>query len=190
MKKSERTKNLILAAATTLFSERGYERTTIRDVAERADIDPAMVIRYFKNKETLFAQAASVDLELPALTALDPTLIGRMLIEHFLAIWEGDKSDRGMTVLLRSSSSNELAAAKMREAFMGQVLPIISAVGDPETSRRRAGLVSTQLLGLAMCRYVLQVPPVVELTRDELIESVAPVLQMYAMGSTQRPHDD
>lgn len=180
-KKSDRTRAAILVAARQLFAKQGYERTTVRDVAERARIDPAMVIRYFGSKDGLFARAASIDLELPSPEALDPNDIGRSLTEHFLEIWEGDRSKQGMAVLLRSAASNTFAAGKMREAFLGQVMPFIAAVGDRASAPRRAGLVSSQLLGLAVCRYVLKLPPVVALTREEIIAALGPTLQRYAL---------
>ena len=69
-------------------------------------------------------------------------------------------------MLLRSAASNDFAAGKMREAFSTQVMPFVAAVCDAATLPRRAGLVSSQLLGLAMTRYVLKLPPVVALLRS------------------------
>lgn len=183
-KKSDRTREAILSAARQLFAKHGYERTTVRDVAERAHIDPAMVIRYFGSKDGLFARAASIELELPSPAAVDPKHVGRRIIEHFLEIWEGDKNKQGMVVLLRSAASNTFAAAKMREAFLAQVMPFIAGVGDEATAGRRAGLVSSQLLGLAVCRYVLKLPPVVALSREEIIAALGPTLQRYALDAT------
>ncbi len=65
MKKSDRSRAAIEAAARRLFAEQGYERTVIRDIAAAADIDPAMVMRYFGSKERLFAEVADFDLRLP-----------------------------------------------------------------------------------------------------------------------------
>ncbi len=178
-----------MAAARLLFAKQGYERTTVREVAERARIDPAMVIRYFGSKDGLFARAASIDLELPSPAAVDPNQIGRRIIEHFLEIWEGDRSKQGMTVLLRSALSNTFAATKMREAFLEQVMPFIAAVGEEATAPRRAGLVSSQLLGLAVCRYVLKLPPVVALSREDIIASLGPTLQRYVLDSTSEPDE-
>ena len=93
--KSDRTRAAILAAAQALFAEQGYERTTVRDVAARAEIDPALVIRYFGSKEGLFARAAVFDLALPDLSAADRAGFGRALVRHFLGIWEGPAPTRG-----------------------------------------------------------------------------------------------
>jgi AcrR family transcriptional regulator len=170
-----------LIAARQLFAKQGYEATTVREVAERAQIDPAMVMRYFGSKDGLFAEAASVQLALPSSVDIDPADIGSTMVEHFLEIWEGAGSKQGMAVLLRSAASNSYAAAKMREAFLAQVMPFISAIGEPASAARRAGLVASQLLGVAMCRYVLKLPPVVALSRAEIVAALGPTLQRYAL---------
>ncbi|WP_369028272.1 TetR/AcrR family transcriptional regulator, partial [Nocardia farcinica] len=76
---SEETKAVILAAARERFAADGYDRATIRAIAGDAGIDPAMVMRYFGNKERLFAAAAEFDLELPDLTAVPREQIGETL---------------------------------------------------------------------------------------------------------------
>ena len=180
--KSDRTRAHILDAARTLFAMHGYDGASIRDVAARASIDPAMVIRYFRSKDELFARAAVVDLHLPELRVIDLTAIGETLIRRFLEIWEDPASGPGMTILLRSAMSNDFAAEKLREVFANQVRPVVARVGDQADAGRRAGLVSSQLLGLAMCRYLLRLPPVVALSHDEIIRDVGSALQRYIVG--------
>jgi len=91
-------------------------------------------------------------------------------------------SGPGMAILLRSATSNEFAAEKLREVFANQVWPVVGSAGAAADAGRRAGLVSSQLLGLAMCRYLLRLPPVVALSHDEIILNVGPTLQRYATG--------
>ncbi|ESW99958.1 TetR family transcriptional regulator [Mesorhizobium sp. LSJC268A00] len=179
--KSDRTRAQILEAARRLFSEHGYDGTSIRDVAAQASIDPAMVIRYFHSKDELFARAAVVDLQLPD-QRIDPTAIGETLIRRFLVNWEGQANGPGMIILLRSAASNEHAAEKVRDVFANQVRPMVASIGDPADAGRRAGLVASQLLGLATCRYLLRLEPVVALSHEEIIRNVGPVLQRYATG--------
>jgi hypothetical protein len=49
----------------------------------------------------------------------------------------------------------------------------------PEEAAVRAGLVASQILGMALCRFVLRLPPVVEMTRDEIVEWLGPTIQRY-----------
>src|SRR3954451_3338187 len=157
-RRSDATRAAILVAARERFASDGYERATIRSIAAHADIDPSMVMRYYGNKEKLFAAAAEFDLHLPEVSAIRADEIGAVLARHFLRRWEGDDT---LTALLRAAATNEAAAGRMREIFGGQLLPAIAAAcSDPSEAPRRAGLVATQMIGLAMCRFVLRVPPV------------------------------
>jgi len=184
-KKSERTRAAILDAARQLFAQRGHAGTTVRDVAAAAGIDPALVIRYFGSKDELFVRAAEFRIELPPTGKLDPGRIGEGLVRHFLGIWEGPQANLGMAVLLRSATSNETSAQKLREIFATQVMPAISRFGTRGTAARRAGLVATQLLGLALCRYVLQMAPVTEMAPDEIVQFIGPTIQRYATGQAR-----
>src|ERR1700744_480920 len=116
--KSQRTKAIILKAAQELFADQGYERATVRDIAARAAIDPAMVIRYFGSKEGLFARATAFDLRLPDLTSIAKADIGETLVGHFFDVWEGSLSNNGSLIsLLRAAASNEDAANTVRGIF-------------------------------------------------------------------------
>src|SRR5260370_23612039 len=154
--KSQRTKAAILKAAQELFADPGYERATVRDIAARAAIDPAMVIRYFGSKEGLFARATAFDLKLPNLTVIAKPHIGRTLIAHFLEVWEGSLSNGSLISLLRAAASNEDAAGAVRTIFGGQGVPMLAQVVPPAEVALRAGLVATQITGLAVTRHILK----------------------------------
>jgi AcrR family transcriptional regulator len=175
--RSGRTRAAILAAARMLFAAQGYERTTVREIATRVGIDPALVIRYFGGKEALFAQAAVFDLRLPPLGEVAADARGEALVRHFLGVWED--AGAGLPVLLRSAASNAYAAERLREVFAGQVVPAIArAIAAPDAPER-AGLISSQLLGLALCRYVLKLPPVVAMAEDRIVSEVGRAIQRY-----------
>jgi AcrR family transcriptional regulator len=176
-RRSDRTRAAILTAARERFAADGYERATIRAIAADAAIDPAMVMRYFGNKEKLFAAAAVFDLRLPDLSALPRDQLGVVMIKHFLDRWEGDET---LMALLRASVTNEVAAERMRQLFAEQLGPVIAKLtGNGPDTATRAGLIATQALGLALCRYVLALPPVVALSRAAVIAWLAPTLQHY-----------
>ena len=180
--KAQRTQAAILKAAQRLFAEQGYERATVRDIAARAAIDPAMVIRYFGSKEGLFARATAFDLRLPDLTVIAKRDIGRTLVAHFLEIWEGSLSNGSLVSLLRAAASNEDAADTIRVIFGGQVVPMLARVVPPAELPLRAGLVATQIMGLAVTRYILKVPPVVAMDRTEVVRRLGPTMQRYVVG--------
>lgn len=179
-RKADQTKAVILAAARERFAESGYEAATIRGIAADANIDPSMVMRYFGNKDQLFAAAAEFDLRFPDLSDVDRADLGYALVSHFLALWEGDEA---LTVLLRSATTNAEAALRMKDIFAAQLLPAIAKF-VPDDAPRRAGLIATQVLGMALCRYVLRLPPVVAMTTDELHDWLGPTLQRYATSES------
>jgi AcrR family transcriptional regulator len=178
-RKSDRTRAAILDAAQKLFAQHGHDRTTVRDIAAKASIDPALVIRYFGSKDELFVRAAAFDLRMPDLSKVKRSQIGDTLIRRFLELGEGFT---GMTVLLRSAASNDYAASRVRELFAAQVLPAFARVGSRADAAERAGLVASQLLGLALCRYILKIPPVAEMSAQEIVKHIGPTIQRYASG--------
>ncbi|MGC5009846.1 TetR family transcriptional regulator [Streptosporangium sp. DT93] len=177
---SEDTKAAILAAARERFASDGYQRATIRAIAADADIDPSMVMRYYGNKDGLFAAAADVDLRFPDLAALPRHTVGEALITHFLDRWE---EDEGMMILLRTGVTDEAVAERMRGIFAAQLGSLAARlVADPAEAPLRAGLAATQVLGMALCRYVLRLPPVAGMSRQEIVDWLGPTLQRYLTG--------
>jgi AcrR family transcriptional regulator len=176
-RRSDATRAAILNAARERFAADGYERATIRAIAADAKIDPAMVMRYYGNKEKLFAAAAEFDLRLPDLTQVPRAEIGIRLVRHFVERWEADET---LTALLRAAVTNGSAAERMQEIFADQVATTATALSpDPAQTAARAGLVSSQILGVALCRYVLKLLPVVAMDHDEIIAWLGPTVQRY-----------
>lgn len=173
------TKAVILAAAKERFARSGFERATIRAIAAEANIDPSMVMRYFGSKDQLFAAAADFDLQIPNLADVDRDDVGARLVDYFVDRWERDEA---LVVLLRSSTSNADAAERMREIFTGQLVPVVARI-NPEQPERRASLVATQMLGLALCRYVLRLPPIVEMSHEEIVTWLGPTVQRYLQAA-------
>ncbi|MDR3661247.1 MAG: TetR family transcriptional regulator [Mycobacterium sp.] len=172
---SEETKAVILAAARDRFAESGYQAATIRAIAADARIDPSMVMRYFGNKDQLFAAAAEFDLQFPDLSDVPRPELGAALVRAFVHRWT---QDEGLIVLMRSATTNDEAAERMRGVFAQQLLPAVARL-RPAGAVRCAGLIGTQMLGMALCRFVLKLPPVVEMTDEDLVHWLGPTLQRY-----------
>ncbi|WP_286213391.1 TetR/AcrR family transcriptional regulator [Mycolicibacterium mageritense] len=178
--RSAGTRGAILSAAKRLLAEQGYEAMTIRAVAGEVGVDPSMVMRYYGNKAGLFSAAVETDLLLEKVPLKPRAQLGVALARHFLSRWEGDLSDDALALLLRSAVTNSEAADRMRHIFNSQVTTFVRTCVDDETdAQRRAGLIGSQLMGLALARFVLKLPPVVAMDTDDLVDSVAPVLQHY-----------
>jgi AcrR family transcriptional regulator len=178
--KAEATKAAILEAARERFAADGYERATIRTIAGDAGIDPALVMRYFGNKEKLFAAAAKFDLRVPDLTRVPRRGLGAGLVGHFLDRWESDDT---LKALLRAAVSNKVAAGRMRTIFETQLVAAMAPLFQSRaTAATRAGLVTSQMLGLALTRYLLRFPAVVALDRAAVVGWLGPTIQRYVTG--------
>ena len=180
------TREAILAAARESFGSAGYGGTTIRGVARTAGVDPALVHHFFGNKEGLFGAA----MELP----FDPAVVvagmladgmdglGERIVRTFLAIWDGTPGQGPMLALLRSAVADEQAADSLR-TFLTRVLltPLAEAAGH-DRPELRADLVASQMVGLAVGRYVVRLEPLASATPDELAPAVGPTLDRYLAG--------
>jgi hypothetical protein len=108
---------------------------------------------------------------------LDPREVGRVLVGHFLDLWEENEV---LTVLLRVGVTNPDGAERMQGIFRDQLMPVALRVcPDPEQAPARAALTASQVLGMAMARYVLRFQPAVALPREEVVAWPAPTVQRY-----------
>lgn len=74
-----RSKQELLQAAAELFSERGYDRTTLREVGERAGVDPALVARYFGGKVALYVATLKASAQDGVPDLLQPGRVAQVL---------------------------------------------------------------------------------------------------------------
>jgi AcrR family transcriptional regulator len=187
--RSEPTRTAILTEARRLLAEKGYEGTTIRTVAAAAGVDPSMVMRYYGSKEGLFGAAVDLDLRFPDAATWPRDELGVRLARHVVARWEGELSDELIRLLLRSATTNAAAVERLRAVFGGQVLRFVQQVAGANTPEvaRRASMLATQVLGVALCRYVLELPTVVAMDADTLVAMLAPVIQHYLTGDLTAP---
>jgi AcrR family transcriptional regulator len=177
--RSQAAKDRIVAAARSLFAEVGYDRATVRQIAERADVVPAMLVRYFGGKAGLFAAAIQLDVVVPSLDGMDPRLAGETLVAHFLERWESGDSGGDLVALLRASVDHPDARERILLLFSDQLSSALTQVSNVREESTAAALIASQMLGLIFCRYVLDIPPLRTIARDDLIHSVGQVLGVY-----------
>ena len=175
--RSQSTRDRILREARRLFAEYGFERTTVRAVAAAADINPAMVMRYYGSKEELFALAAQIDLKVPDLANAPLATRGAALVSRFLDRWEGPDAGDELPALLRAAATHEVARERFIAITVAQAAPLIGTAVVGDRREERVGLIVIQMAGLAMSRYVLRHPLVVALSRDAIVAELGGVVQ-------------
>ncbi|WP_405491851.1 TetR family transcriptional regulator [Nocardia sp. NBC_00511] len=178
-RRSDATRAAILEAARRRFAEDGFRKATIRAIAADAGIDPSMVMRYYGNKDGLFDAALDVDLQLPDLAAAEPDSLGELVAGRFIELWENPPTADILFTLIRSAVTDEAVVERAQRVFAQQLMPAVLRVGDPGDAPHRAGLIASQMLGLALCRYVLRLPPVVAMTHAQIVADIGPTVQKY-----------
>ena len=177
----------VLDAARELFAELGFERTTMRAVGTRAGVDPALIYHYFGDKDGLLGAAleAPVGYLTSAFAGLadDPDRAGADLVRRVIGLWEGQPAIREqMLATLRTALSHDHAARMLRDMLSSLMLAAIGDVLADDRRELRAALIASQLGGLMLARYVLQVPGAAAATPDELVQAVGPTVQRYISG--------
>jgi len=180
----------ILTAARAAFADAGLAGTTIRAVARDADVDPALVYHYFGSKEGLLDAATAPPqrwLESVAKTWTTPVPdLGGALLRLMLGAWADDEIGPVLRAILQTAAHDPGTREKLRRVVEGSLMGV-SHLGVDERDRLvRSGLISSQLMGLAMMRYVWRIEPVASMADDELVAAIAPNLQHYIEGDLEQ----
>jgi AcrR family transcriptional regulator len=181
-----RSRDAILDAARRLFAEHGYDGASLRAIAAEAGVDVALVAHFFGSKAQLLTASVQwpfdPDVEIERVVAAGREHAGVALARLFVSTWDELGSRNPIITLLRSATTEPAAAALTRE-FIGSLLlePLARRLGSDRPALR-ADLVACQLIGLGIGRYVLRFEPLASFPADDLVASVAPVLQRYLTG--------
>lgn len=177
------TRDAITAAASRLFSEQGYDRTSLRQVAREAGVDPALVSHYFASKAALFVTVTrppqEVGEQLPGIVAGDRDVVGHRVAQLVVGLLESEDHRRRVLGLVRAAATEDEAAAMVRELIMAQVLGPVAAALGLDRPELRTAFVGSQVVGLVMARHVVGLPPLAALPPEQLIDILAPVFQHW-----------
>lgn len=188
------TRGALLAAARAEFAERGFDGATVRRIADRAGVDPAMVNHWFGGKEQLFTATLDIPIDPTAVRArvlsAEPDEVGEQVVRAFLTLWDGDGSGGAMAAVLRSVAAHDMAARLLREFVTRAILrPVVDRVA-PDRHAERGALVGSQLIGLGMMRYVVRLEPLASAPPERLVAVVAPTVQRYLTGDLGSTNPD
>jgi AcrR family transcriptional regulator len=185
------TREAILSAAQAQFAEHGYDGATIRAIARTAGVDPALVHHFYGTKESLFAASMQLpfvpsEVITAGISQQEPgDSLGTHLVRSALSVWESAEVRDSFQTMLRSALTSEQAAATLRDFIAEAILRPVASVadgGDTERTPFRASLVATQMLGIALGRYVLRFGPVAAASTEELAAAVGPTIDRYLTG--------
>ena len=172
----------ILAAARAHFARVGYEAGTVRGIAAEAGVDPSLVLHYFGSKEGLFRAAVDFPVNpadfIPRLLAPGLDELGERLVRFFLETWDSP-AGRPLLALVRSVVASEDAAALLREFVTREVLGRLARALDVDQPQLRASLAASQLIGMAMLRYVIKLEPLASAPPEVVARWLGPAVQRY-----------
>jgi AcrR family transcriptional regulator len=179
------TKAAILAAARERFAASGFGGTTIRAIATEAGVDAALVHHYFGSKDDLFVAALALPVDpravIGAAVAGPAEEAAEKLIRTFLSVWD----DPGFQPALLATVRRILEPGGdklIREGFLPVVLIPVGEQLGIDRPELRMPLVSTQVIGLILARYVVRVEPIASLDPEQLVAIYAPTVQRYLTG--------
>jgi AcrR family transcriptional regulator len=177
------TREAIREAAARLFAERGYDRTSMRAIAAAAGVDQKLIAHFFGSKQRLFVEVFTPPFDpaavIPEVFAGDRATIGERVAHFLLTVLENPEGRRRMTGLIRAAASEPEAARMVRDLISREILTRIIQALDVEDADVRASLLGSQVVGLAMTRYIVGVEPLASMSPDAVAAAIAPNLQRY-----------
>jgi AcrR family transcriptional regulator len=181
------TRERIATSAREAFGELGFEAATMRLIGARAGVDPALVHHYFGTKQRLFLTVMSLPFDFASLRsylmAPGEAGVGKRLVRFFLSLWDDQPRVRPILIgIVRSASTDPDAAGLLRDFLGRQGLFKLVASIAPDQPELRAVLVGSQLIGLAMGRYIVGIEPIASIDREQLVAAIGPTLERYLIG--------
>ena len=189
MTSSDDVSKVLLDAARAAYDKRGYLGTTIKGVAAAAGVAPDVAMRYYRNREQLFAAAMRLPFDpatsIAQLLAPGVDGLGERLVRITLRMLDDPETRDQLAEMVRAGAGASRATASLREFLESAVVDrIVAALGVPD-ARMRVSLATSYLLGIATTRYVLQIEPIASATEDEIVALVAPAIQAALTTPTQ-----
>lgn len=185
------TREAIESAARRQFAELGYDRTSLRQVAREAGVDPTLVSHFYGSKQQLFVTVVELPFRpaevLPRLLEGDPGELGLRLARFILGVFESTQSRGQVIGIVRSATSEPEAARLVRDMLTREVLtPLAEGLGVAD-AEFRAGLLGSQVVGMIMARYIVAIEPLASRDAADVALAIAPNLQHYLTGDLSSP---
>ena len=177
------TRERILAAARTRFSQNSFENVGTREIAADAGVDAALVNRYFGGKDNLFAEVITGGFVLDEGLSSKMDTLGVALVEQVLGA--DDRAKRNAPVglaalsVLLCATGNPPIAALVSERFHAEFVTPLAKLLRGRDTEVRAALIASQVIGLATLRHGLGSPVLSGAGRKKAATLVASAIQAY-----------
>ncbi|HEY4021778.1 MAG TPA: TetR family transcriptional regulator [Pseudonocardiaceae bacterium] len=185
---ADATRAALLAAARDLFAERGFEQTTVRDIAARAGVNQALLFRYFGSKDGLF-DATMTNSSRQLINETPPELLLLRTMQRMFAP-DAPTADASPFYAVRRSAAHKGAKSMVRDEAGSEFAAVLASLTDAPNAELRADLVLSWILGIGLLRYVLVKEPIAHADTDELIDCVLKAASALLERSAQRPPTD
>ncbi|MGW4563485.1 TetR/AcrR family transcriptional regulator [Streptomyces sp. NPDC004561] len=168
------TREAIRTAATRLFRDHGFARTTVRRIAADAGTDPALVIRHFKSKELLFLETMHLTIDDEPLLDVPLERLGERLATLLLDL---DGAARGIFLALVHGSTEPRILGRLRETHERVFVdPLRKRLSGPDADLR-ARLAAALAGGLLYALWVARDESLLETDREALIARYGALFQ-------------
>jgi hypothetical protein len=173
---AEASRAAILEAAREVFTERGYARGTIREIAHRAGVTHGLVMRHFGSKERLIIEALPGPRVLASVVPGDLATLPERIAESFVQQTESADGEHAAVALIRSAASGEEVVMPLYAAMQDEITETFRQALGPG-SEVYAVLLSSLFIGVTFGRHVARTGVLAELTRDELRGYLVPAIR-------------
>lgn len=181
------TRQQILDVARNTFAAVGFTKASIRRIAAAAGVDPALVHHYFGSKDELFLATVQVQVNprqvVEHLVAGGVEGLGTRMLATILQVWDSP-AGASLVAAVRTAVGDPGPRQALTQFVTTEIVSrLLRALHHTDAEAElRGGLLASQILGVMIGRYVLELPALTRMDPDVLVAAVGPTLQHYLTG--------
>lgn len=180
------TRERILAKAREMFADNGFDKTSIRSIATAAEVDSALVHHYFGTKQQLFTAAVQIPIDpmivLGPLRETPVDQLGHTLPSLLIPLWDSAVGAGFIATLRAMLAGSDVSLVR---TFIQEIIAVEVGTrvdNPPGSGKVRVQFVASQLVGVAVARYIVALEPFSSLPAQQIADTIAPNLQRYLTG--------
>jgi AcrR family transcriptional regulator len=174
------TREAILTAARSQFAARGFGGASMRSIAREAGVDASLISHYFGDKSQLLVATMELPInpldKVREVVAGDIDGMGERLVRTFLGAWDPHRSVFSTLVRSTIGSADPRTTPVFQLAQNVLVSALRERMAGPD-AEVRASLVASQVVGLAVMRYVMELDGVADADIDTVARAYGPAVQ-------------